>query len=83
MRGRKQDTLAGANKGKEELFKPMTVADREQILRLAQTKTIKEIAGLVGFSMDWIAAVIDSQLPDRKRSHDLTRSFFPLPSRKR
>jgi len=60
----------------ESKYRPMTPADKDKILELAKTKTIKEISGIVGFDMDWIAYVIDALMPDIERKIELTKNFM-------
>jgi hypothetical protein len=76
-----KDTLgsAGSKVSKEvssDNGKSMTVAVKEQILELAKTKTVKEISGIVGFEMDWVAAIIGALYPDIDRKLELTKNFF-------
>jgi len=56
--------------------KSMTVAVKEQILELAKTKTVKEISGIVGFDMEWIAIIIGALYPDIDRKIELTKNFY-------
>lgn len=65
-----------AKVSEKDKYKPMSPADKERILELAKTKTIKEIAGIVEFDMNWIASMLDALMPDIKRKMELTKNFF-------
>ena len=75
---RSKDTLSTAGERKPiiDKHKSMTPADKEQILNLAKTKTIKEISGTVGFDMEWVACVVDALMKDINRKTELTKNFF-------
>jgi hypothetical protein len=69
------DSISGKTKVVDN-GKAMTPAVKEQILELAKTKTVKEIAGIVGFDMEWIAYIIGALYPDIDRKIELTKNFY-------